>query len=232
MISVIIPTLNEGKYIEATLKALRCSEYAKKFEIIVSDGGSTDATLHIARKYARIVTTGRGVSRGRNAGAAAARGDILLFLDADTLVMPNTLSEIERSFEDRRVVEATCPITPASWLHKDFSVYWDLNQIIKISIKRTKSPHIVGLCFAVRKSAFDESGGFDESMHHLEDYDLSERIGKLGRAVFNEQTFVMTSTRRLHKWGVVGTLVTTVASYMKYRATGKGVGAKYYKPVR
>lgn len=233
MISVVIPALNEEKYLESTLRALRCSEYGKKFEIIVADGGSKDRTLKIARKYAdKVVVTGRGVSKGRNAGAAVAKGDVLLFVDADTMVMPNTLSEFDLVFKDKRVVEATCPIVLTSWLYKDFMIYWDLNQIVKLSIRRARIPHIVGLCFAARKSAFDEVGGFDESMHHTEDFNLSERLGKKGRAVFDEKTLVLTSPRRLNKWGVVGSVVKPVMFYMNYRMTGKSVGADKYEPVR
>jgi glycosyltransferase involved in cell wall biosynthesis len=233
MISVVIPTYQEEKYVENTLKALRNSDYKKKFEVIVADGGSKDRTLKIARKYAdKVVVTGRGVAKGRNAGAAVAKGDVLLFVDADTMVMHNTLSEFERVFKDRRVVAATCPIVLTSWMYKDFMIYWELNQVVKLSITKAKIPHIVGSCFAARKSAFDEVGGFDETVETMEDFELSERLGKKGRVVFDEKTLVLTSPRRISRWGVVGTFLKSIRSYMNYRVTGKGVGADQYEPVR
>jgi len=232
-ISVVIPALNEEKYIESTLKALRCSDYKGKFEIIVGDGGSKDRTLRIARKYAdKVVVTGRGIAKGRNAGAAVAKGDVLLFVDADTVVMYNTLSEFERVFKDRRVVAATCPILLMSHLYKDFMAYWELNQLVKLSITKVKIPHIVGSCFAARKKVFDEVGGFDETVETLEDLELAERLGKKGRVVFDEKTLVLTSPRRINKWGVVGSFLKAVKAYIKYRRTGKGVSIKQWEPVR
>lgn len=233
MISVIVPTLNEEKYIENTLKALRSSDYMGKFEVIVTDGGSGDRTVRIAKKYAdKVLVNGRGISKGRNAGAAVAKGDVLLFIDADTIVTYNTLSEFEHVFKDRRVVAATCPIMLMSHQYKDFMLYWELNQAVKLSMTKIRRPHIVGACFAARKSAFEEVGGFDETVETLEDFELSERLGKKGRTVFTEKTLVLTSPRRIHKWGVVGGFLKAVKAYVKYRRTGRGVSIKHWEPIR
>jgi len=232
-ISVVIPTLNEEKYLEPTLSALRSQNYKGRFEIIVTDGGSKDATKRIAKKYAdRVLVNGRGISKGRNAGAAAAKGGVLLFIDADTIVTYNTLSEFDRVFKDRRVVAATCPIMLMSHRYNDFMMYWELNQAVKLSITKIRRPHIVGACFAARKSAFEEVGGFDETVETLEDFELAERLGKKGRTVFTEKTLVLTSPRRIHKWGVVGGFLKAVKAYVKYRRTGRGVSIDHWEPVR
>ena len=91
--SVIIPTLNEAPYIGATLQRLTAVPQTSSFEIIVSDGGSTDATVAIAERHgARIVRSPPGRAAQLNAGAAAATGHSLLFLHADTLPPPNFAS--------------------------------------------------------------------------------------------------------------------------------------------
>ncbi|WP_116108121.1 TIGR04283 family arsenosugar biosynthesis glycosyltransferase [Lewinella sp. IMCC34191] len=87
--SVIIPTLNEARFIGRTLTRLLASP-PSSFEIIIADGGSTDDTVAIARGHgAHIVRSYRGRAAQLNAGAAAARGDSLLFLHADTLLPPD-----------------------------------------------------------------------------------------------------------------------------------------------
>ena len=84
--SVIIPTLNEERYLGATLQRLTGAPQTTSFEFIVADGGSTDATLEIARRYgARVVHAPRGRAAQMNAGALAATGRSFLFLHADTL---------------------------------------------------------------------------------------------------------------------------------------------------
>lgn len=201
MISVIIPSRNEAKYIEKTLLALKHQRYSKKFEIILADYKSKDKTVKIAEKYTKKIVHARkkGVSAGRNAGAAVANGDILIFIDADTIPADNMLSAMEKAFEDKKVVGATCPIIPISHKIKDFMIFWSLNNYVKATIK-AKRPQITGMCFACRKKAFDKVGGFNERIMIAEDMELSKRLGKEGLFKFVDSTFVLTSTRRLSAW--------------------------------
>jgi cellulose synthase/poly-beta-1,6-N-acetylglucosamine synthase-like glycosyltransferase len=231
-ISVIIPTLNEERYLESTLKAVRCSDFAKSYEIIVSDGGSEDRTVEIAEKFAdKVIVTEKGISKGRNAGAKEARGDILIFVDADTIVLFNTLTQIAKTFERAEVVLAGCPVLPLSPFGKDFLLYWSFNNFVKASLM-AKKPNIAGLCFACRKKEFYDVGGFDENVQTLEDFDLSERLSAKGEVVFNEDTFVLTSPRRFTKWGSIKAVARTFESYVKYLITGNGVDIEKYEPVR
>src|SRR5438552_887702 len=82
-LSIIIPTLNEEKLIERTLLAVK--EAAPDAEVIVVDGGSSDATIARANQHAQVLSTKRGRGGQLNAGAQAAQADILLFLHADTI---------------------------------------------------------------------------------------------------------------------------------------------------
>ena len=92
-ISIIIPVLNEAQILEKTLSQLQ-SELGNH-ELIVVDGGSTDGSVHIAEKYGKVVTSARGRAKQLNAGAAAASGDILIFLHADIWLESGALAAVE-----------------------------------------------------------------------------------------------------------------------------------------
>ena len=96
MISVIIPTLNEGNNLLITLKPLQAFRQTR-IEIIVADGGSSDHTMNIARTWAdKVILTEKGRARQMNMGTKLASGDIWLFLHADTRLPDNAISLIEQ----------------------------------------------------------------------------------------------------------------------------------------
>lgn len=231
MISVIVPSLNEEKYIEDTLKALRNQDYKAKYEIIVVDGGSKDKTVKIAKKFAdKVIVMGRGVSKARNAGARAAKGEVLLFVDADTVLLFNTMSELEKQFKDKDVVGATCPTLPIIPQAKDFILYWAFNQFVRASIK-ARRPNISGFCFACRKYAFKKIGGYNEELNVGEDFDMSKRLSKLGKIKFTEDTMVLTSPRRIENWGRIKGIGKYLRIYLK-KMVGITTDVDFYKPFR
>ncbi|RLI97854.1 MAG: glycosyl transferase [Candidatus Aenigmatarchaeota archaeon] len=232
-VSIIVPTLNEEKYIENCLKSISNQDYDGKYEIIVSDGGSKDKTVKIARKYADkvIICEKRGISYGRNRGAKEAKGDILVFVDADTILLFDTISKLVKPFRKKKVVGSTCPVLPLSPKAGDFLLYWIANQFVSRSLKSSK-PQVFGICCAYRKEAFERVNGFDERLKTLEDLDLAERISKLGEIVLVEDTFVLTSPRRIKKWGKTKAARKYLLGYLNYLLTGKGFSAKEYRPVR
>jgi glycosyltransferase involved in cell wall biosynthesis len=231
IVSIIIPTYNEEKILESTLKAIRNQDY-KKYEIIVSDSRSKDRTRAIAKKYrARVIVDERkGVSAGRNLGARFAKGEILLFVDADTVLMENSVSEIVKSFSKTKVVGVTCPIFPSKPNKKNLGMYLTYNRLVKGSI-RTNRPHVGGMCMALRKKSFFDVGAFDESIAAFEDVDMSLRISKKGKFVFNENTFAVTSPRRVEAWGHSASFRKYLKFYLKY-LMGMKTKIDEYKPVR
>jgi len=232
MISVIIPTFNEEKYLETTLKALRNQSYAKKFEIIVADGGSRDRTVRIARKYAdKVVVTSRGVSKGRNAGALVSKGDVLVFIDADTVPYGNALNELESAMRHRGVVGATCPVMPMSSIAADWLQALALKTITKLSLT-TKRPVIPGICIACRRDAFERIGGFDESINVNEDADFVMRLRRFGKIGFAEYTFVLTSTRRIQKWGRAKSMMKWIKINLKHVIFNEKTSIREYRPCR
>ncbi|MEM5790895.1 MAG: glycosyltransferase, partial [Candidatus Aenigmatarchaeota archaeon] len=184
-ISIIIPSLNEEKYIENCLKSIRNQDY-ENYELIVSDGGSKDKTVKIAEKYADkvIICKKRGIAFGRNEGARNSRGEIFVFVDADTILLPDTISKVVKSFR-KNVIGATCPILPLSPKARDYFLFWTANQFVRNSLK-FNSPKVFGCFCAFRKDEFERVGGFNEKFKTLEDFDLAERISKLGEIVFVE----------------------------------------------
>jgi glycosyltransferase involved in cell wall biosynthesis len=232
-VSVIIPTYNEEDYIRFCILALKNQGYKGKYEIIVSDGGSEDNTVKIAKKLADkvIVCKKRGVSVGRNAGAKVASGDILIFVDADTIVMPNLISEFVKSLRRKNVVGVTCPILPFSMeIHHQF-FFQLVNLFIKSSIW-TKKPQVFGICCGYKKDVFEKVNGFNERLKTCEDLDLSKRIGKYGKIVFTDKTFVVTSIRRIKKWGTIKIIRKYVSNYFNYILKGESFTLREYKPVR
>jgi glycosyltransferase involved in cell wall biosynthesis len=231
-VSVIIPTLNEEGYIENCLKALKAQDYKGKFEIIVADGKSKDNTVKIAKKYADkvVVVDKKGVAVGRNVGARVARGEIFIFMDADTVAAFNLITEIVKGFE-KGVVGVTCPVVPLSANMSEFLLYWFYNQFMKATL-HTKKPQVAGMCCAYRREAFEKFNGFDENIITCEDYDLSERISKLGKIKCVDSTFVMTSPRRIRKWGKTRAAAKYLKFYFNYLLLGKNPDLKEYPPIR
>ncbi len=222
-ISVIIPAYNEEKRIAGAIGSVDRQHFAGK-EVIVVDNGCTDRTAEIARRHARVVREPRkGISQARNAGARAARGDILFFMDADARMCGGALGAVDRAFRDMSVAIATGPILPlerrptrsASVIFK-----FSFNMLVKASIALHR-PYFVGADIVVRRSAFDAVHGFDERLKGCEDGNISKRAARVGRAVFDHRIAVRMSTRRIDAWGPGRYMVSTGAMVFKYLVSGR-----------
>ncbi|MCD6478550.1 MAG: glycosyltransferase [Candidatus Diapherotrites archaeon] len=204
MISVVIPTLNEEKFIEKTIRALLDQTLPKReYEIIVSDSSSKDATVEIAESLADRVVVCKCVSAGygRNFGAKHAKGSMLAFIDADTIASPTYLEGVKEALS--KYIAATGPVralNEKSLILRAFYRMWSLQSRISAMIR---FPLFPGFNFAVRKHHFELAGGFNEGNITCEDLDLSLRLRKYGRLGFNNKMLVYTSTRRLHKTSLI-----------------------------
>jgi len=229
VISVIIPTLQEEKYIERSLSNLQ--KITAPIEVIVVDGGSNDKTVEIAKRFTNKVYSikKRGISAGRNYGAKHANSEILVFLDTDVIAPLDFVEKTRRVFEDATVVGATCSIMP-SQSRLDASLFFYLyNKLIKMFTKIR--PHSRGEFFAVRKTAFLRVKGFDESLPCLEDHDLANRLSKLGRFVFIPDLTMYESLRRIQKLGFWHVMGTWFMDYVSFMLCQKPV-SKVWQPVR
>ncbi len=230
-ISVIIPALNEQKYIKYPLEGLKHQTFMD-FETIVVDGGSEDKTRSIARKHAKVIVALRkGVAAGRNKGAEGSKGKILVFIDADTKPSRNLLETYANAFKDRRVVAATGPIYPLEKTSRrvSFGYGFVLVPFVKLSILLGR-PSIVSSNFAVRTESFTKAGGFDPKLLTYEDWDLSMKLKKFGKIVYLDDAIVHTSARRIVAWGVWGYFLYYMINMFMYTFLKRA--RKNYKEIR
>ena len=196
LVSAIIPTLNEEKYLEGCLVSLKNQSGDFDLEIIVTDGGSVDNTLVIAKKYADkvVISDIRGPSVQRNFGARIAQGEILVFIDADTVASKDLLKNFVETFKDKYVVGVIGPIYPLEKIKMAY-LYTLTNAFQKFLVK-INYPLFWGASCGFRRSAFWEINGFDTKLNTSEDHDISLRIKNLGKIVFNDKILAFTSHRR------------------------------------
>lgn len=191
-ISVIIPAHNEEAYIGATLEALK-HQTCRNYEVIVVANGCRDRTIEIVQEAegVRLVDLPqKGLSRSRNEGARVATGDLLVFLDADTLLEASSLEIIARHFQPGSST-GTVRGQPDSkrFIFKLFYLF--KNSIHRLSLHQGSSGVI--LCW---KKEFDEVGGFDTALHVRENSDLNKRLSRFGSYAYIGQTTATTSMRR------------------------------------
>ncbi|MGE0680367.1 MAG: TIGR04283 family arsenosugar biosynthesis glycosyltransferase [Candidatus Binatia bacterium] len=197
-VSVVIPTLNEAANIAQTLSLVR---QAGECELVVVDGGSSDATLEIALRYANLaIVTPHGRARQMNAGARAATGEVLLFLHADT-VLPSRFSKLlQHVLEDSTVIGGRFDV------HLD-AVGWQFRMIETLMNVRSRLSRIStgDQAMFVRREVFLALGGFPE-LELMEDIELSRRLKRVGKiACLRER--VKTSARRWQRDGVCRTIM-------------------------
>ncbi len=220
-ISIIIPTYFEEKYIEKTLKAVQAQSY-KNFEIIVVDSDSKDRTRAIAKKFADKVINikKRGVGLARNVGAKSAKGDLLLFLDADTIPEKDFLKKVSKAFDDKNIVATSGYIyTKGSLLDRIiFSGTSEISWLTTI----LGFPLFHGMCMTVRKDIFEKVRGFDLDLETAEDINLTERVRKYGKCLLLRNAKALTSTRRTDKMGPLNAVYYHITNFFRYKFFSSG----------
>jgi len=195
MISIIIPTFNEEKALPATLRAV--GEQAGDYELIVVDGGSQDRTQALVRADARLrlLAAPKGRASQMNAGAAAARGEWLLFLHADTLLPDGALKRLHE-FEPDPSIQA------GGFLHRFSGDDWRLRLISWLDNVRCRRTRIIygDQALFVRRGLFEQLGGFPDQPI-LEDVAFCERLVRVARPVLLSPP-VMTDPRKFVTMGV------------------------------
>lgn len=198
MISIIIPTLNEAKFLPNLLVSLQKQTF-KDFEVIIADNHSSDATRLIAQKAGVKIIDGGLPAVGRNNGAKIARGEWLLFLDADVVLPPDFLKEAVKEINNSDFSATSCFIEPLS--KKKIDKF--LHNIVNLYFRATETifPHAPGFCIFTKKEVHKLVGGFNEKIKLAEDHDYVLRISKLGKFGFLRSIQIPVSVRRLDKDG-------------------------------
>lgn len=209
-VSVIVPAYNSGADLGECLTALRAATDAP-FEIVVVDDASTDDTAAVAvAAGARVIRcdVNGGPAAARNRGAAAARGDVLLFIDSDVAIAPDVVTRVRRTLAPGTDVAAvfgsydTAPRAPgvvSRWRNL-------LHHYVHQHGAAEAFTFWAG-CGAIRKAAFDAVGGFDPrpSWHFIEDIDLGYRLRYAGFRIRLEKEMQATHLKR---WTLAGMLRT------------------------
>ncbi|MDI6802526.1 MAG: glycosyltransferase [Bacteroidota bacterium] len=239
-ISVVIPTLQEEKIIVGILSQFTADlKKSHNIELVISDGGSTDRTLEIARKYADVVVENKNrvkqnISIGRNTGARSSSGDILVFINGDTLI-----SDINFFFTHlRKVIELpsvkgiTAPVYiypeietfADNFFHNFLNVYFYFLNVIGLGMGR-------GECHVVKRAMFDQVGGYDERVAAGEDFDFFRRVRRYGKIKFDWKLRVFESPRRYRKSGYLKIILLWLLNAITVLLFKKSI-VDEWKPVR
>jgi len=220
LFTIIIPTLNEEKYLPHLLDSLT-SQTIDDFEIIVADGSSRDKTVERAQEYSqklpnlRIVkSTHASLPLQRNLGAANALGEWYVFIDADTILLPYCLERMRLFIHKNRPQVFTTLYRPDSEVAGDAMITLFGNIMLEGSIV-FKRPLTPGPLTVVHRKIFHEIGGYDEHHAYHEDVDFGLRIFHHGvKLQILRETLWVWSLRRLRSQGTLKVVQQYFVSYI------------------
>lgn len=203
--SVIIPTLNEEKYLPKLLSDLE-RQKTKLFEVIVVDGKSEDRTIDMCKNnysynIRTLVSSKRNVGFQRNYGAARATGSYLIFLDADVRITPSFFTKLANNINKQKALIYMPYYISESPFFQDDTIFSVFNFLMETSQLTTK-PFSLGAAVFFEKHFFTFLGGFNERYYLAEDHEIVRRAKKMGvTAKFLPSVSVKISMRRFKKEG-------------------------------
>jgi len=208
-LSIVVPAFNEENYLPETLRAIRAAATGLACEIIVADNQSTDKTVEIAQDFGATVVseTERNIGKVRNTGANVATGDVLIFIDADTIVPPQLFGKIAETMNDEKCFGGAVSVEYGEFTRKWMKYYligwWFWQKFFNMK---------QGAAQFCRRDVFEKLGGFDETIFVGEDLEFYWRLTKFakqnsGHVFFIQQPKVKTSPRRLDKIPFLKTFV-------------------------
>jgi rSAM/selenodomain-associated transferase 2 len=198
-ISIIIPTLNEEQVLGKTLCRLQNAKNSANCELIIVDGGSSDATLSIAQKAGcKTISSPRGRGRQMNSGAAAAMGEVLLFLHADTLLPDNFPGLILNATNQPGIAAGAFSLA----IDSPSKVLATIACLANLRSRRLRLPYGDQALFTTR-TMFAAIGGFPE-IEIMEDFVFIQKIKKIGKIVILPER-ATTSARRWQNMGIIRT---------------------------
>jgi len=197
-LSIIIPVFNESQIINATIHYLSKLAFSDRLEIIVVDGNPSGNTINAIASSGIIKIIGRkGRGSQMNTGVAAASGDVLLFLHADTLLSHDALDQIIIAFQQHDIVGGAFDLE----IKSKKRIFRLIEQAASIRSRLTGIPYGDQAIF-LKKSFFDQIGGFKD-IPIMEDVELMQRVKKAGKKIKFIPRKVRTAARRWEKEGIV-----------------------------
>jgi len=225
MLSIIVPVLNEQSQINEAIEHIRAQRFDGAYEIIVVDGDPHGGTIQAVRDEGVTCIAGsRGRGRQMNAGARAGRGDVLLFLHADTRLPPEALTNICHVLENRQYVGGAFDLSLDS-------NRWILRYIAARASMRSRLNRIPygDQAIFIRRDYFEKIGGFKD-IPLMEDVDLMRRIKKDGQKIRILRDKVTASARRWEKEGAIyTTLKNQVIVMLYYLGVSPETLARHYR---
>lgn len=224
-LSIVIPTYNEDKYLPELLTSIKRQTF-KDYEIIVADARSADTTREIALSFGARVIDGGLPAKARNNGARVARGEILLFLDADVVLpRPDYLFKIISEFEKNKLGIAAALPDPISKRHIDQLFHQAYCGWVKLC--QRLSPHAAGFCIMARRAVHEKINGFDETISLAEDHDYAKRAARVGKFDFFGEK-ILVSVRRFDRDGH-GAIALKYVACEAYMLFGGRVKSDFFK---
>jgi glycosyltransferase involved in cell wall biosynthesis len=221
--SIVIPTLNEERYLPILLKDIDKQTF-RSFEVIVADGHSEDRTVDRCQKFSRrfpltiVNSKVRNVSAQRNSGAEKAHGTWIIFFDADNRIAPDFLAAVNRQIVRQRPDLFTC------WAKCDSDDAMEQAVISFYNIdsdvaRFVGSAAALGAMIGIRRDAFSTIGGFDPSVGFAEDREFvrqATEIRGLRFSVFHKPTYIY-NLRRMRKMGAIPFILKSSLLFEKYQ---------------
>ena len=208
-------------------------------ELVVSDGGSTDQTLTIARKYAHTVVENvhsvkQTISLGRNEGARGASGAVYVFLNADTLIkdVDYFFRRISAEIRQDKLAAITCAVEVYpheqkpidKYFHGFYNWFFSAMNVVGMGMGR-------GECHIMRREVFERVQGYAAKIAAGEDYDMFRRLKEIGRILFLHDVIVFESPRRYRKYGYLYVSASWFMNFLAVQFLRRSI-LDEWKPVR
>jgi len=217
LITIVIPSYNEEKYIYNTLWKISRQRFPRSLEVIIADGDSTDDTLKFIKKASEDfknlsikVIKGGKVGYGRNQGAKIVTTPYIIFMDADSiLIEQDILMESLKYLETHEIISVKQKSITSEDIKSTYT-YKILDWIRKIM----PITFCTGCFFLISKDKFDKLGGFDETLQNSEDFWLSKKVKTSKFKILDKH--IGQDNRRFLKIGYWGFLKLNILNYINF----------------
>lgn len=223
LVTIIIPTYNEAAHIGECLASLQKQTYVG-FDIIVVDDGSTDNTVAIASEFEDVTVIKQdhqGPGAARNLGASQARGEVLVFVDADMTFAVDFIEDLVRPIFHQKVIGTFSKNELVANMDNPWASAWSYLRGFENGRMHPKEhPDQQPVFRAIRKSAFDSVGGFETNRGYDDDWSISEKSGELAQVAKGAEFYHTNPSsladifmqarwlaKRSYKFGILGQLI-------------------------